>query len=83
MSQRIEDIDFSCFKTIEDFEEYISGQLRPIKSLSEELNVILLKHGLSRKNVIKDSLLNETFGYQIFMGLEILLEIKLSPWHLV
>ena len=38
------------------------------RSLAEYLDALLLKKGLKRSVVVREAGINETFGYQIFMG---------------
>lgn len=49
-------------------EEIIDSLPTGYRSLSEYLQKLLIEKGLKRSDVIRDAGLNNTFGYQIFMG---------------
>lgn len=51
-----------------DPQEFIEKYDITSRSLSEYLQMLLEEKGLRRIDVIHDADLNETFGYQIFMG---------------
>ena len=52
----------------DDPQEFIEKHGIGTRSLSEYLQALLEEKGLRRIDVIHDADLNETFGYQIFMG---------------
>lgn len=49
-------------------EEIIDSLPTGFRSLSDYLQKLLMDKGLKRSDVIRDAGLNNTFGYQIFMG---------------
>lgn len=49
-------------------EDYLASNELPQRSLSEYLQALLEEKGLARAKVIHEADLNETYGYQIFMG---------------
>ena len=51
-----------------DPQEFIEKYDITSRSLSEYLQMLLEEKGLRRIDVIRSADLNETFGYQIFMG---------------
>lgn len=59
----------SCF----DFNEFYSQNSKSLitETLSEYLNRLLEKHKLTKSEVIKRSLLNEIYAYQIFSGIRV------------
>ncbi|MBQ6701885.1 MAG: XRE family transcriptional regulator [Clostridia bacterium] len=59
----------SCF----DFNEFYSQNSKSLitETLSAYLNRLLEKHKLTKSEVIKRSLLNEIYAYQIFSGIRV------------
>ena len=51
-----------------DIEGYLAANDGARKSLSDYLDELLSEKGLKRSEVVRDAQLNETFGYQIFVG---------------
>ncbi len=48
--------------------EFVNKHKITSRTLSEYLQQLLDEHGLTRTDVIRTAGINETFGYQIFMG---------------
>ena len=51
-----------------DVRAYADGHRLPARSLSGYLQQLLEEKSLERADVVREAGLNETFGYQIFMG---------------
>lgn len=64
----IKDIDYSSCKSLDQLKDYVLGHAEPEETLSVVLNKLLRVHHVSRSEVIRRAQINETFGYQIFVG---------------
>lgn len=51
-----------------DPQSFLERNDLPTKSLSEYLQELLCLKGLKRADVVREACLNETFGYQVFVG---------------
>ena len=57
-------------KTVTDIEDYLFKNKAYLltQNLSDHLNMLLIQKGVSRADVVRDSLLHRTYIYQIFSG---------------
>ena len=57
-------------KTVTDIEDYLTKNKTHMltHNLSDHLNMLLMQKGISRADVVRDSLLHRTYIYQIFSG---------------
>ncbi len=57
-------------KTVTDIEDYLTKNKAYMlaHNLSDHLNMLLVQKGVSRADVVRDSLLHRTYIYQIFSG---------------
>ena len=68
MEERLTEELLAELLAVPDIEGYLAANGGARKSLSDYLDELLSEKGLKRSEVVRDAQLNETFGYQIFVG---------------
>lgn len=64
----IKNANYDLCGNIEQLRDYVLSHAEPEETLADLLNKLLVEHEANRAEVIRRAHINETFGYQIFMG---------------